>query len=249
MLEETEGESASPVFPTTKWTLIKRIRDGNDTGTVAKQAMEQICGAYWYPLYVYARRFGLGEDDAKDAVQELFARMMEGNRLALADESRGKLRNFLLTALKNLIHNGHGRQQAAKRGGGQESVPLDLTDAEGRYVLEPESNDATPETAFERKWALELLKRTREKLRVQYVEDGRAELFDQLAPALSEGDPWLEHLAVAQTLGMNEGAVKVALHRLRKRFAEALRAEVAATLDDNENLKAELNYFINLFNK
>ncbi|MDZ4289782.1 MAG: sigma-70 family RNA polymerase sigma factor [Prosthecobacter sp.] len=246
---EGDDNPPSPVFPTTKWTLIKRIRDGNDTGAVAKQAMEELCGAYWYPLYVYARRFGLGEDDAKDAVQELFARMMEGNRLALADESRGKLRNFLLTALKNLIHNDFGRQQAAKRGGGQESVPLDLTDAEGRYVLEPESRDATPETAFERKWALELLKRTREKLRVQYEEDGKTDLFDQLAPALSEGDPWQAHPAVAKMLGMNEGAVKVALHRLRKRFAEALRAEVSATLDDDESLKAELNYLINLFNK
>jgi RNA polymerase sigma-70 factor (ECF subfamily) len=216
---------------------------------VAKQAMEELCTTYWYPLYVFARRFGLSEDDAKDAVQELFARMMDGNRMALADAARGKFRNFLLTSLKNLIQNRIGRDHAEKRGGGKESVPLDLKDAEGRYVLEPESQDASPELAFERKWALELLRLTREKLRADYIQEGKLDLFELLSPALSEGDPWQDHAIVAKTLGMNEGAVKVALHRLRKRFGEALRQRVAATLDDDEDLKAELNYFINLFNK
>jgi RNA polymerase sigma-70 factor (ECF subfamily) len=169
--------------------------------------------------------------------------------MALADSARGKFRNFLLTSLKNLIQNRLGHDQAEKRGGGQESVPLDLKDAEGRYVLEPESQDASPELAFERKWALELLRLSREKVRADYAKEGKSELFDLLSPALSEGDPWQEHARVAKTLGMNEGAVKVALHRLRKRFGEALREKVAATLDDDEDLKAELNYFINLFGK
>lgn len=236
------------IFPTTRWTLIQHIRSGG-SGDVARRALEELCNTYWYPLYVFARRFGLREDDAKDAVQELFARMMDGNRMALADATRGKFRNFLLTSLKNLIQNRIGRDAAEKRGGGQESVPLDLKDAEGRYVLEPESQDASPELAFERKWALELLRHTREKLRNTYAKEGKLELFDLLAPALSEGEPWQEHATVAKALGMNEGAVKVALHRLRKRFGEALRQEVAATMDDDEDLKAELNYFINLFGK
>lgn len=248
--DPAESSAIPPsIFPTTRWTLIRHIRDGSATGLVAKRALEELCNTYWYPLYVFARRFGLNEDDAKDAVQELFARMMDGNRMGLADATRGKFRNFMLTALKNLIHNRLGYDQAEKRGGGAESVPLDLKDAEGRYLLEPESQDASPELAFERKWALELLRLTREKLRAEYIKEGKADLFDQLSPALSEGDPWQQHASVAKTLGMNEGAVKVALHRLRKRFGIALRREVAATLDDDEDLKAELNYFINLFGK
>ena len=247
--DAVEQNSPQSIFPTTRWTLIRHVREGSAGTPVVKQALEELCNTYWYPLYVYARRFGLGEDDAKDSVQELFARMMDGNRMGLANAARGKFRNFLLTSLKNLIHNRLGYDQAEKRGGGKESVPLDLTDAEGRYVLEPESQDASPELAFERKWAMELLRLTREKLRADYVAEGKEKLFDHLVPALSEGDPWQHHLSAAKALNMNEGAVKVALHRLRKRFGMALRQEVAATLDVDEDLKAELSYFINLFGK
>lgn len=240
------------VFPATRWTLIRQLRsgDGNEEGA-AERAMEQLCRLYWYPLYVFARRFGLNEDDAKDAVQELFARMMNGNRMASADAARGKFRNFLLTALKNLIQNRLGRDQAEKRGGGQESIRLDLQDAEGRYLLEPESQDVSPEMAFERKWAKELMRLARVELRAEYVREGKEELYDMLAPALAlnETESWKGHAAVAKNLGMNEGAVKVALHRLRKRFGEALRQRVAATLDSEEDLKEELQYFIKLFGK
>lgn len=245
-MSDSDGAHSS-IFPATRWTLIGKIRENTQTSTVARQALEQICTSYWYPLYVYARRFGLNEDDARDAVQDLFAKLIEGNSMALADQTKGRLRNFLLTSLKNNIAHERERRGAVKRGGGREVLSLDMTDAEGRYLLEPASTDADPERAFERKWALELLQRTRERLRASYADDGRGAIYDHLAGALSEGDRWNGHAAAAATLGMNEGAVKVALHRLRKRFAEILRKEVAATVEKDSDVQAELGYLIRLF--
>ncbi|GEP46283.1 RNA polymerase sigma factor [Brevifollis gellanilyticus] len=241
------NQNDSSIFPATRWTLVGHLKDPGESGILAKKALDHLCKSYWYPLYVYARRFGLDEDGAKDIVQDLFARLIEGNYMAQAEAAKGKLRNFLLTSLKFEIGHLRERERAAKRGGGRIPESLDLTDAEGRYVLEPESQEADPERAFERKWALQLLERTRDVLRDTYVRDGKGPLFDLLSPALSEGDRWGGHAEAAVTLGMNEGAVRVALSRLRKRYAEALRAEVASTVGDDGDVKAELAYLIGLF--
>ena len=237
---------STSVFPATRWTLIGHLRDDAHSHA-ARHALEQLCSAYWYPLYVYARKFGLNEDDARDAVQDLFARMIEGNSMALAQACKGRLRNFLLTSLKNSMAHERERQSAVKRGGGAAVLSLDMTDAEGRYVTEPASTEADPEQAFEKKWALELLQRTRDRLRASYALDGREAIYDHLAPALSEGERWQGHAQAALALGMNEGAVKVALFRLRKRFAEALKGEVAAPVEEDGDVREELGYLARLF--
>lgn len=244
---DTPNHANSSVFPATRWTLVGHLKDPGESGILARRALDQLCSSYWYPLYVFARRFGLGEDDARDIVQDLFARMIEGNYMAQAEAAKGKLRNFLLTSLKFEIGHLRERERAAKRGGGRATESLDLTDAEGRYLLEPESQEADPERAFERKWALQLLQRTRDILREVYVRDGKGPLFDLLSPALSEGDRWQGHVHAAEVLGMNEGTVRVALSRLRKRYAEALRNEVAITVGEDGDVKSELAYLIGLF--
>ena len=243
----TTNDQDSSVFPVTRWTLVGHLKEPGESGIMARRALDQLCSAYWYPLYVYARRFGLDEDAAKDAVQNLFAELIEGNRMALADAARGKLRNFLLAALKNVISHNRERDRAQKRGGGQVLESLDLTDAEGRFLTEPETAEADPERAFERKWALQLLESTKVALRNVYVRDGKGPLFDLLSPALSEGDRWQGHAQAAESLGMNEGTVRVALSRLRKRYAETLRDQVAITVGDDGDVKAELGYLMSLF--
>ncbi len=234
------------LFPSTRWTLIGQMQDGSPTAE-HRQALDIICRTYWYPLYVYARRFGKNEDEARDAVQDLFAHMIAGNHLRQADAMRGKLRSFLLTTLRNLLLQEHERNQAQKRGGGLLTLSLDLQDAEGRYLLDPPSPDASPERDYERKWALALLEATREKLRASYAADGKASTFDLLASALSEGERWKGHEQAAAALGMNVGAVRVALHRLRKRYRELLLREVAITVSNDGDIRAEMAYLMSLF--
>ena len=220
---------------------------GVTEGDAPVKAMEDICRAYWYPLYVYARRFGLDGMDAKDAVQELFFQMIKGNRMAMADATRGKLRTFLLTALKNIIGQRQHKMQAAKRGGGAATFSLDMQDAEGRYVQEVESPGLPPDRHFERKWAIELLRVAQERLREEYGKNGRSAVFTQLEPALMDAERWSGHEAAATALGMNEGAVKVALHRLRKRYRDLLLGEVARTVDEDSEVKGEVAYLLGLF--
>lgn len=246
-MSEDKRPAQSGSFPATRWTLVSRLQ-GPATPDAA-QALDAICAAYWYPLYVYARRFGLDEPDAKDAVQDLFAKMIAGNRFALADAERGRMRTFLLTALKNQIGMTREKQQAAKRGGADTIVSLDMTDAEGRYIHEPMSTDATPEQAFERKWALELLQAAKADLRADYVADGRERLFDLLASALDEGERWSGYESVSEKLQMNEGAVRTALHRLRKRYRDMLFKQVRETVEHDEDVTAEAAYLMQLFSR
>ena len=234
------------VFPSTRWTLITQMKDGSPTAQ-HQAALATICGTYWYPLYVYARRFGKNEDEALDLVQDCFAHLIEGNHLKSADPVRGRLRTFLLTVMRNIMQNEEQRKRAQKRGGGISTISLDLRDAEGRYLTEPMAQDATPEQAFERKWALTLLEQTREKLRISYAEAGKQDLFNHLAPALAEGERWTGHSVAAENLSMDVGSVRVALHRLRKRYRDLLLEQVAATVSSDGDVRAELAYLMGLF--
>jgi DNA-directed RNA polymerase specialized sigma24 family protein len=243
---ETEISSeGTHLFPRTQWTLVNRLR--HEGSPAAERAMEEICRAYWRPLYVYARRFGLNETEAKDAVQDLFLRLLDGNRMATADAERGRLRTFLLASLKNIIATNRERQSAAKRGGGAAIFSLDMTDAEGCYMQEAESHTLPPDEAFDRKWALELLARARTRLRVSYVEDGREQIFDVLTPALLDDQGWGGNASAATVLGMTEGAVKVAVHRLRSRFREMLLKEIEDTVDDEREIRTEVSHLLALF--
>lgn len=234
------------VFPSTRWTLITQMKDGSPTAQ-HQAALATICGTYWYPLYVYARRFGKNEDEARDVVQDCFLHLIEGNHLKAADPVRGRLRTFLLTVMRNIMQNEAQRMQAQKRGGGISTISLDLRDAEGRYLTEPPALDATPEQAYERKWALTLLETTRQRLRESYLAAGKAELFDHLSPALADGERWTGHAQAAASLGMDIGSVRVVLHRLRKRYRDLLLEQVAATVSSDGDVRAELAYLMGLF--
>lgn len=251
ILTERDMAQASPnttqsVFPSTRWTLISQMQEGSPTAE-HRLALDTICRTYWYPLYVYARRFGKNEDEARDAVQDCFAHLISGNHLKEADPLRGRLRSFLLTVLKNVMLHEVERGQAQKRGGGVNTISLDLQDAEGRYLTEPMSGDASPEQAFERKWALTLLETTREKLRESYATAGKVTIFQVLSPALAEGERWNGHERAAAELNMDVGAVRVALHRLRKRYRDLLLEQVAATVSSDGDVRAELAYLMGLF--
>ena len=245
MSEESEV-SQQGVFPPTRWTLMGRLKDGSRAE--AEEALEEICRTYWYPLYVYARRFGLADSDAKDTVQDLFVRLLDQDRMARADASRGRLRTFLVSSLRHVLANARERQQAMKRGGQAEHLSLDMTDAEDRYLVEVASGEATPERSFDRCWAQELMRVALEKLRDAYAADGKGEVFAALSPSLSEGDSWTGQEEAAARLNMNDGAMRVALHRLRKRYRDMLIAEMART-EGATKVDGELAQLLSLFEK
>ena len=201
------------------------------------------CAAYWYPLYVYVRRRGCRPEEAEDLTQAFFARILEGDDLLqVADPGRGRFRSFLLAALEHFLANQWRRDRAQKRGSGQPVLSLDLPDGERRYAREP-GHELTPERAFDRRWALTLLEQALAGLREEYAEAGKLPLFEHLKPDLG-GEPEAEasYRAVAAALGMTEGAVKVAAHRLRLRCRERIRAEIAETVAGADEVEDELRH-------
>ncbi len=200
-------------------------------------ALAALCKNYWYPLYAYVRRRGYSPEDAQDLTQEFFAYLLEKNRLQTADKQRGKFRSFLLTSLQNFLARHWRQARAQKRGGGKFALSLDFSKGEERYQLEP-AHDATPEKIFERRWALTLLDQVLSKLRDEFVAQGKLEQFDVLKDHLGGGAaPYAE---LTEKLDMNEGAARVAVHRLRRRCRDLLRAEIAQTVDDETDVDDEL---------
>ena len=202
------------------------------------QALAALCSAYWYPLYAYARRRLGNVHLAQDLTQEFFARLLEKNILAGAQQERGRFRGFLITAFKNFLANEGDKARAQKRGGGKVPLPLDFQAGDARYDLEP-SHAWTPERLFERQWALALLEQVLTALRAEFVADGKETLFERLKGSLT-GEAAIAYAELAGELNMSEGAVKVAAHRLRKRYRELLRREVAQTVADPEEVDDEI---------
>jgi RNA polymerase sigma-70 factor (ECF subfamily) len=194
---------------------------------------------YWYPLYAYVRSRGHSHDRAQDLTQEFFATLLEKDGLAAVEQGKGRFRSFLLAACQHFLANQHDREQAQKRGGGRQFVPIDFQGAEGRYRHEP-AHGETPERLFERRWALALLERVLARLRAEYEASGRGRLFERLKARLTGGDAGVPHAEAAEELGLSEGAVKVAVHRMRKRYRELLREEIAQTLDDPGQVEDEI---------
>jgi RNA polymerase sigma-70 factor (ECF subfamily) len=216
-------------FPTTHWSRVARA--GDPTTPEASAALAELCGAYWYPIYALIRRKGHGADAALDLTQDYFARLLEKGTVAAADPVKGRFRAFLLADCSFFLADRRDHDLALKRGGGRLVVPIDAHEAEGRYHHEPAHGD-TPERLFERAWALALLDRTLDDLRRHYAATGRDPLFERLRPALTADPGAAPQAEIAQELGLTPGAVQVALHRLRARFAAVLRDRVAATLDN-----------------
>jgi RNA polymerase sigma factor (sigma-70 family) len=208
----------------------------------AEHALATLCRTYWYPLYAYLRRLGHSREDARDLTQAFFVKLLEERTIAVADPARGKFRSFLLTALKHFVAN-HGRQaRAGKRGSGRAPTSVDFLDfehAEGRYDQEL-AHTATPEEVFERRWAFTLLEQLVDALGREYREAGHAELFAHLKGVLGGDAQTVSYREIASALGMTEGAVKVAVHRLRRRCRELLLAEIEQTVADPADADDEL---------
>lgn len=212
---------------------------GGADGARACAALETLCAAYWFPLYAYARRRGIPREDARDSVQALFARLLEKDGLALARPERGRFRSFLLGALRHWLANEWDRERAQKRGGGAAPIALDLESAEQRLEL-ADRRELTPEQHYDRAWAIEQLERSLATLRGEYASRGQADLFEALAPTLTAGGDAESYAAIAARLGTSEAAIQVAAHRLRARYRETLRAEIASTLADPAAVDDEL---------
>jgi DNA-directed RNA polymerase specialized sigma24 family protein len=238
-----EPSSSTPpsagVFATTRWTVVMAA-GGTDSPT-ACAALEALCAGYWYPLYVYVRRQGHGPHDAQDLTQAFFARLLEKNYLADVQREKGRFRSFLLASLKHFLANEWDRERALKRGGGRRLIALDDDSAESRYKLEPK-DELSADKIFERRWALTLLDKVLSQLRAEYEHGGKAEAFEILKPYLSAGRTSVPYAHAGEKLRMNEGAVKVAVHRLRKRYRELLRAEIAQTVSTASEIEAEIRY-------
>jgi RNA polymerase sigma-70 factor (ECF subfamily) len=218
---------ASAGFPTTRWSRVARAV-GPPTPE-ARAALAELCCAYWYPIYALIRRKGHGADLAVDLTQEYFARLLEKRTVASADPVTGRFRSFLFADCSFFLADRRDRDRALKRGGGRPALSIDARDAEGRFLREP-SHNQTPERSFDRDWALSLIARVFDRLERHYGEKGRSDLFRRLKPLVSSDPNASSRAVVAAELGMTEGNVRVAIHRLRARFAAGLREEVAATL-------------------
>jgi RNA polymerase sigma factor (sigma-70 family) len=232
-------------FRTTHWSLI--LLAGGSAESRAKDALECLCRAYWPPLYAYVRRQGHSPHDAQDLTQEFFARLLEKNYIQLADPERGRFRSFLLKSLKHFLVNEWARGQAQKRGGGQRVFSLDEEAAERIYQQEP-VGQVPPESLYDKRWAMTLLERAMERLGADYAKAGKQVLFDQLRPLLvaeASNDTYRE---LATSLGMSEGAVKVALHRLRHRFRDTVREEVGETVASPADVDEELRCLMSSMN-
>ena len=217
------------------------LQAGREFSPDAQAALNSLCKDYWYPLYVHVRRAGWGAEDAKDLTQQFLARFIERKYLQLADRERGRFRSFLLTSLKNFLADEWDRLRTQKRGGGQQAISWDGVDPEERYRLEP-AEPSTPDRIYEKRWAGILLDSVLRQLRSEYEPIGRASEFDQLKNFVwgdGHAGPYAE---AATRLGMQENALKVAVHRLRKRFREQLRLEVLRTVSSPDEVDAELRH-------
>ena len=203
--------------------------------------MANLCERYWYPLYAFIRRQGYAPDQARDLTQEFFVRLLEKNYVEQADQRRGKFRAFLLTAVKHFLLNEVDRASAKKRGGEYAFLPIEQEGAERTYQLEP-AHDATPEKIFERNWAVTLLETVTDRLQREFIQAGKARQFESLKPMLTGESESIRYGEIAEELGLSEGAVKVAIHRLRRRFRELLRQEVAETVADPSLVDEEIHF-------
>jgi RNA polymerase sigma-70 factor (ECF subfamily) len=245
-MSNSQPDSQSPPsspreFTTTHWSVI--LLAGSATSEDADKALEHLCRAYWYPLYAYVRRQGHAASDAQDLTQDFFARFLERRHFRLADPHRGRFRTFLLSSLKNFLINEWEKSRAAKRGGTSVIFSLDEQDAEGRYLAEP-VDGLTPERIYEKRWAVALLDQVMTRLRDQYTANGRGQLFDALKPYIWDDVMADGYDSVSARLGMSDGSLRVAMHRLRESFRELLRTEVACTVESPAEVDEELRHLV-----
>ena len=234
--DETGG---SHRFATTRWSIV--LEAGGRSSAGSREALASLCRTYWFPLYAWARRQGHSAPDSEDLTQEFFLRLLDRRYLAAADPGRGRFRNFLAASFRHFAANEYRRAGARKRGGHAPHLPLDFGEAERRYTLEPR-DAATPETLFERSWALALLEQALGRLRGEFERAGKGPVFARLKVYLTDTADAASYAALAAELETTEGAVKVAIHRLRRRYRDLLREEIAHTVGDPSEIEGELRH-------
>jgi RNA polymerase sigma factor (sigma-70 family) len=220
---------AAAGFPTTRWSRVAHAID--PAAPEARAALAELCSAYWYPIYAFIRRKGHDADAALDLTQDYFTRLLETGVLASADHRLGRFRAFLRTDCGFFLAHQHERRRALKRGGGKTLLPIDVLDAEGRYLREP-VDAMTPERLFDQTWALKLLDEVLKQLTREYADTGRAAQFELLEGAIGTRASQISYADLAARMGTSEGAVQQAVQRLRKRYKAILRERIAATLDN-----------------
>lgn len=228
-------------FQTTQWSLV--IKAGSDDSRTAHAALSKLCEIYWYPLYAFVRRYGAGPDDARDLTQGFLTSLIERKDIENVDKERGRFRAFLLASLKHFLANDAARRNTQKRGGGIQIATLEFENAEGRYHFEP-AEPVTPETLYERRWALTVIDRVLAHLRSEWAAANRTTEFDELKACLLGDGPSGGYAAVADRLSTTEGAVRVAVHRLRRRFRRQLQQEIGETVSDVDEVDDEIRYLL-----
>jgi RNA polymerase sigma-70 factor (ECF subfamily) len=237
-----EGPGVRPgVFATTHWSVVLAAKRGDSTA--ASAALESLCGTYWFPLYAHVRRVGHDPESARDLTQTFFADLLGRDFLRNVAPEKGRFRSFLLACLNHFLADERDRAQTAKRGGGQSPISLDVDLAERRYRDEP-VDELTPQIAYERRWATTLLARAQTRLAAEYATAGKTDLLQRLEefPLGERGESSFRDSAVR--LGMSEGALKSAVHRMRRRYRELVREEVAHTVNDPAEIEAEIRHLI-----
>jgi RNA polymerase sigma factor (sigma-70 family) len=243
------GESDCPgprIFATTHWSVV--LAAGEGCAGEAQTALETLCRAYWYPIYLYVRRKGHGPVDAEDLTQEFFAQLIRKEHLRLADREKGKFRTFLLATLDYFLAREWSRAHRQKRGGEFSFISLDQENAEDGHRIDPADN-RTPVEAYEKQWAMTVLKQTMDSLECECAANGKRQLFDETRRLLSGergGDTYSE---IGVRLGMAEGTVRVAVHRLRQRYGELLRSEISRTVSTEDEIDEELQFLLGVVSK
>lgn len=241
MPDDDSSQPATPPsharFATTHWTVV--LAAGSPESPRYREALETLCGNYWYPLYAYLRRHGYDHHDAAEHTQAFFTKMLEKQSLSRIDQHSGRFRSFLLTALKRFVADERERTHAQKRGGGRERVSLGFENAECRYALQP-ADEFSPDRLFERSWALTVLDRVMHRLEAEMIASEKEGLFDQAKAHLCGTCDAVPYRDIAATLDMTEGAIKVAVHRMRNRYREILREEIAQTVSNPAEVDEEI---------
>lgn len=225
-------------FPPTRWSLVLGAQGSDEESR--HRALGELCEIYWYPLYAYVRRRGLNPDDAKDATQGFFCELLAKERVRLFSEEKGKLRAYLLGAIRNYLRDLGKTARAAKRGGGVQPVSLDLTRAEERYAYEPSEFD-TPEKLFELRWTLTVLERVFERVREEYERLGKAEVYEAFKGLLA-GETEIPFRELGESVGLSEGNARVTLFRMRKLYRRCLEEEIAETIPEGESIEEEIRH-------
>lgn len=246
IIRNHHSDSSGGVFATTHWSVVLTARDGDSSEALA--AMERLCRSYWRPAYAYIRRDGCPPADAQDLTQEFFRRFIEKEWIDHLQHTRGKFRSFLLTFLKHFLSDERDRAGAQKRGGGLTFLSLDELQAEESNLLQP-SESLTADQVFERRWAQTMMEQAVARLQQEYIEEGKGELFHRLKD-LQPGERGAQnYVDLGAALGLSEGAVKSAVHRLRLRYRDILRREIARTIGSAEEVDEEIRYLIQVLGK